>query len=57
MCQNFRMWWIIGLAFFGWIIVGGILASLLGNAVRHADLEDAAAELRLTEDDTLSAED
>lgn len=30
------MWWIIGLAFFGWIIVGGILASLLGNAVRHA---------------------
>lgn len=57
MCQNFRTWWIIGLAFFGWIIVGGILASLLGNAVRHADLEDAAAELRLTEDDTLSAED
>lgn len=56
MCQNCRMWWIIGIAI-GWIVGGGLFASLLGHVVRHADLEDAAAELRLTEEDTLPAED
>lgn len=56
MCQNCRMWWIIGIAI-GWIIAGGILASLLGHVVRHAELEDAAAELRLTGEDVLPAED
>lgn len=40
------MWWIVGIS--GWIIAGGVGASLMGHAVRRADHEDAA-ELNLAE--------
>ena len=42
------LWWIVGIIA-AWVVIGTVVAVWIGQAVSHAELEDAAAELRRVE--------
>jgi len=42
------LWWIVGIVA-TWVIIGALAAVWIGRAIKHADLEEEAAELRRVE--------